>query len=158
MKAVFSVILQLFQSCLLFFSEISYSNNSRKLMNWTAAFLVVLFPNSEKNHTALQANRTVPACEVNFWCHVYFNFYKLRWIFDIWEIVSIIVLQGSSDGFNTHAKMKVWEHVIPLKGFRIIIFFKGMWSTYGRATYIITIPCSLLACRWRKMILFPWPL
>lgn len=76
-------------------------------MNWTAAFLVVLFPNSGKNHSALQANRTVPARKVNFWCHVYFNFYKLRRILDIWEIVAVIALQGSSDEFNMHAKMKV---------------------------------------------------
>lgn len=46
-KTIFGVTLQIAQGCLLFFSEINYSNNSRKLMNWTGALLVVPFPNSE---------------------------------------------------------------------------------------------------------------
>lgn len=46
-KTIFGVTLQIAQGCLLFSSEINHTNNSRKLMNWTVALLVVPFPNSE---------------------------------------------------------------------------------------------------------------
>lgn len=116
------------QGCLLFFSEISYSNNSRKLMNWTAALWVVLFSNSESHSFRCQQNSSC----------IQVKFLMLCVSLPLQMKISFGYLGNSRCYLITtffrlvsHAcKNRSGGNLIPLQGFRISLF-KGMWSTCG---------------------------